>query len=483
MSKVEMNNQTPLLIPVVLAGGDGSRLWPLSRPDLPKQFLKISDEGTLFQSACRRLHSLSDGTSSPSPILIVANEKYRFQASKQLGALGIDGDFLSEPVGRNTAPALTIAAFQASKTNDPILFVTPADHAICSHQDFVDAAHEAIAEASKGGVVVFGVKPDSPHTGYGYIKSDGLTKKVQKFVEKPNLAKAEQYLEEGCYFWNAGIFVLRASVWLKSLKTFRPDIFSATKRVWDNRSEIENVTHFNEGLFSQIPADSVDYAVLEKLSGSDIPVKMIELNAGWNDVGSWEQLAKTMEADVQGNRVDGDVIICNTTNSYVNASSRLVAVVGLDSVVVVETSDALLVLDKKQSQDVSKVVRSLKNNERKEVKTSRKVHKPWGWYDSLDRGERFQVKRIHVYPDESLSLQKHFKRSEHWVVVKGIAEVTCGSRTQVMTENMSIDIPLGEIHRLANPGNEPLEIIEVQFGEYLEEDDIERIEDKYSRLT
>ncbi len=469
------------VLPVIIAGGSGTRLWPLSRSGFPKQFLALGENETLFQKACMRCVSLAGDQITNQPPFIVTNEEHRFLAAEQLREITTNGTLLLEPVGRNTAPALTLAALHARASGDPILFVTPADQTIQNDLAFQQAAIEAIELANGGALVVLGVTPDSAHTGYGYIKANLDDATVEQFVEKPDEHTAQQYLSDGSYFWNAGMFVVKASVWLKAIEIFRDDIAEATNKAWANHSTDGYFVRPNKALFEQIPAESVDYAVIEKLPGSFTPIKMVPLDAGWNDLGSWDAVWHTSATNSDGNALQGDVLCIDSTDSYVNASSRMVSLVGIDNVIVVETADAVLVADKARSQDVRKVVGQLKADGRKESDLHRKVYRPWGWYDSIDEGDCFKVKRIQVAPGASLSLQKHYQRAEHWIVVKGIAEVTCGEKVVTLTENQSTYIPLGEVHRLANPSKTPLEIIEVQSGSYLGEDDIVRFKDKYGR--
>jgi len=467
-----------MIQPVIIAGGSGTRLWPLSRSGFPKQFLALGGAETLFQKACLRCSTIA---SDIKPAIVVTNEEHRFLAQEQLREIGLtDTSLLLEPVGRNTAPAMTLAALQAmTEDDDPILFVTPADQTIQDAEAFQEAARSAVKLAMDNALVVLGVVPTSVHTGYGYIKADGDT--VAQFVEKPDLATAEQYLQEGNYYWNAGIFVTKASVWLKALEQFRPDIANATHNAWRNQMIDSHFVRPEKEAFKAIPAESVDYAVIEHLPNSDISINMVPLDAGWNDLGSWEAVWKISPTNNDGNALSGDVLSVDSSNNFVHASSRVVGLVGVNDIVVVETPDAVLVADKERSQDVKKIVERLKTDGREESDLHRKVCRPWGWYDSIDQGESFKVKRIQVAPGASLSLQKHYQRAEHWIVVKGTAEVTCGDNVLTLTENQSTYIPLGEVHRLSNPGKTSLEIIEVQSGSYLGEDDIVRFEDKYGR--
>lgn len=425
--------------------------------------------------------------------MIVTGEEHRFLAAEQLREAGVElGAALLEPVGRNTAPALTLAALTATSDGlDPVLVVTPADQTVANNAVFNQVMQDAVREASNGFVVILGITPDSPETGYGYIQAaaeaKGLAMLVQRFVEKPNVATAQHYLAEGGYYWNAGMFVLKASVWLRALEEFRPDILHATNFAWNQRSTDSNpATPFvrpGKAEFAAIPAESIDYAVMERCPGSKYPVKMIPLNAGWSDLGAWDAVWSVLPKDPYGNAYVGDVQTTDCCNTLVHATSRLVALVGVQNLVVVETPDAVLVADRSRSQDVKQIVNALQQEKREELTLHRKVNRPWGWYDSIDEGGRFKVKRIQVNPGASLSLQKHHHRAEHWVVVSGTAEITCGEKKLLLTENQSTYIPLGTVHRLANPGTISLEIIEVQSGSYLGEDDIVRFEDYYGRST
>ena len=396
---------------------------------------------------------------------------------------------LLEPIGRNTAPALTVAALAALENgDDPVLVVSPSDHGILDQMAFSAAVRKAITAASEGAICILGITPDHPETGFGYIRSGPVAnassddvRLVERFIEKPNLEAANRYLDEGGYFWNAGMFVVRASVWVRALEKFRPDIADATRSAWRVRSIDGAFVRPGKAEFNDIPSDSIDYAVMERCPGSEFPICMVPMNAGWSDLGAWDSVWDALEKDESGNAYRGDVVTIDSRNTLVHATSRLVAVVGVRDVVVVETSDAVLVVDKARCQDVKQVVSALANDGREEHALHRKVHRPWGWYDSIDDGQRFKVKRIQVKPKASLSLQMHHHRAEHWIVVTGTAEITNGEKTVLLTENQSTYIPLGEVHRLANPGTIPLEIIEVQSGSYLGEDDIVRFQDNYGR--
>jgi len=473
--------------PVIMAGGSGTRLWPLSRAGYPKQFLVLSGRESLFQQAVARLQGLGGDGIAVAPPCIVGNDEHRFLVLDQLRDLGLEPSaVVLEPMGRNTAPALTLAALAAAEHGaDPVLVVTPADQTVTDDAAFTAAMRQAVRLAAQGSIAILGIRPDRPETGYGYIRSatvagDGAPA-VERFVEKPDLATAEGYLKEGCYHWNAGMFVLKASVWMQALKRWRSDIAEATRAAWAVRATDAKFVRPGKAEFAAVPAESVDYAVMERCPGSGIDIRMIELDAGWNDLGAWEAVWQVAEKDGAGNASEGDAIIRDSRNTLVHATSRLVSAVGLSDVVIVETPDAVLVTDRQRSQEVKQIVNQLDREQRGEHTLHRKVHRPWGWYDSIDSGPRFQVKRIMVKPGASLSLQKHHHRAEHWIVVSGTAEVTNGDKVILLTENQSTYIPLGEVHRLANPGKVPLEIIEVQSGSYLGEDDIVRYDDTYGR--
>lgn len=472
--------------PVILCGGSGARLWPLSRSGFPKQFLCLTGKESLFQEATKRLICLSgEGVNICSPF-IVTNEEHRFLVLEQLREIGVEpGAALLEPVARNTAPALTLAALAAIENgDDPVLVVTPADQTVADAGAFNGAMHDAICDAAEGAIVILGVTPDRPETGYGYIQTavgPTPTLVVERFVEKPDEATARHYLAEGGYYWNAGMFVLRASIWLEAIERFSPEIAATVRAAWAQRSSDAVFIRPSAAEFAAIPSNSVDYAVMERCPGSGFPIRMAPLDAGWSDLGAWDTVWGVLPKDPHGNAHVGDVLNTDCSNTLVHATSRLVALVGVQNLVVVETPDAVLVSDRSRSQDVKRIVNALQQQKREEHTLHRKVHRPWGWYDSIDDGHRFKVKRIQVNPNASLSLQKHHHRAEHWVVVKGTAEITCGDNTILLSENQSTYIPLGEVHRLANPGTIPLEIIEVQSGSYLGEDDIVRFEDNYGR--
>jgi mannose-1-phosphate guanylyltransferase/mannose-6-phosphate isomerase len=489
------------VLPVILCGGSGTRLWPLSRSGFPKQFLALNGNETLFQQALLRANAISNSDTNLMAALVVTNEEHRFLALDQITELGTlfqtaKPQFLLEPSGKNTAPALTLAALAAmdqalSIKIDPILMVTPADQTIQNQIAFTQAMRMAAAKANEGAIVVMGIHPTHPETGYGYIQQSEKPDQfgafaVAQFAEKPNEALAKQYLASGDYSWNGGIFVLKASVWLKAIQTFRPDIYLACQLAFQNHSIDQTASGAtfirpNKGAFMEIPSESIDYAVIEKCPNSDFPIAMIPLDAGWSDLGAWDAVWKVGQATSDGNVISGDVMLSDTENSLVRATNRLVALSGVKDMVVVETADAVLVAHRNKSQDVKAIVSALEKEGREEKNLHRKVSRPWGWYDSVDEGERFKVKRIQVKPGASLSLQMHHHRAEHWIVVKGVAEVTNGDQVITLQENQSTYIPQGQTHRLANPGTEPLEIIEVQSGGYLGEDDIVRFEDTYGR--
>ena len=492
-----------LVIPVILCGGSGTRLWPLSRSGFPKQFLVLSGDGSsqsLFQQAVQRINTVASSEIEIGKTLVITNEDHRFLVLDQLRELKeMNAVLLLEPAGRNTAPALTLAAYCAAQLDkddgnqsDPILVITPADQTIQNNEAFTKALQDCIkvVESAEKTIAILGITPTAPETGYGYIQRTGNKDQrnayeVKRFVEKPDSKTAQTYIAEGSYLWNSGMFVLKTSTWLAALKEFRSDIEDASHKAWQAKTE-DNSGDFafirpGREEFKSIPSESIDYAVIEKCPGSRFPIKMVELDAGWNDLGAWDAVWQVGQQDQDGNVTSGDTLITNSKNSLVHASSRLVSAVGVENLVIVETADAVLIADRKNSQDVKNIVTQLEAQGREEKNLHRKVARPWGWYDSIDEGERFKVKRIQVKPGASLSLQMHHHRAEHWIVVKGIAEITNGDQVITLTENQSTYIPQGQTHRLANPGLEPLEIIEVQSGSYLGEDDIVRFEDVYGR--
>ncbi len=476
------------LQPVILCGGAGTRLWPLSREQYPKQLLALNGKDTLLQDTAHRVGAALDsaGRQVLAPI-VVANEDYRFITAEQLRATGVQpATIVLEPVGRNTAPALTLAALVALQTqSDPVLLVMPADHVISDSAAFRTAVARGFAHAEAGKLMTFGITPDRPETGYGYIRAaappaggDDI-RPISAFVEKPDAATAAQYLSSGEYFWNAGIFMMRASVWLAQLGATRPDIVTACSAAFAARSADQDFLRVGKDAFAACPADSIDYAVMEKLPAGLGMV--VPLAAGWSDVGAWDALWQLGSKDADNNVLQGDVMAVDTRDTLAISRSRLVALVGLEDTVVVETPDAVLVAHKSRMQQVKDIVARLKREGRPEADAHRQIHRPWGYYDSIDAGSRFQVKRIVVNPGAALSLQMHHHRAEHWVVVRGTARVTRGEEVFLVSENESTYIPLGTRHRLENPGKVPLEMIEVQIGTYLGEDDIIRTDDVYHR--
>jgi mannose-1-phosphate guanylyltransferase / mannose-6-phosphate isomerase len=482
-------NKSLNITPVILCGGSGTRLWPLSRNGFPKQFLMLSGTTSLFQQAVGRLSALSAPNIAINETLVVTNEEHRFLVLDQLREVpNVSATLLLEPIGRNTAPALTLAALQATANgDDPILVVTPADQIVQDSIAFTCALQNAIRVAATNAIVVLGVIPTGPETGFGYIKRQGAVGEnqeyiVAQFTEKPDLETAQTYIDSGDYNWNSGIFIVRASVWLSALKHFRVDILNATKASFVEATNDQNFVRPESTLFAQIPSESVDYAVMEQCPASNFAIKMVALNAGWSDLGAWDAVWEAGISDASGNVLQGDTLLNDTHNSLIIANHRLVSTVGVNNLVIIETADAVLVADRSQSQHVKLIVNKLEKEKREERFLHRKVARPWGWYDTIDIGDRFKVKRIQVNPGASLSLQRHIRRAEHWVVVKGVALVICGDESITLHENESTYIPLGQIHRLSNPGKVPVEIIEVQSGSYVGEDDIIRIDDQYGRL-
>lgn len=461
--------------PVILSGGSGTRLWPLSREAYPKQFLPLAGELTMLQATWQRVAPLA----ARGP-LVIANEEHRFVAAEQLQQVGAEpAAIILEPVGRNTAPAIAVAALEATRDGaDALLLVLPSDHVITDEAAFRNAVQAAASAAEAGKLVTFGIVPTGPETGYGYIKAaDGQgVRAVERFVEKPDLETATGYVSSGQYYWNSGMFLFKASRYLQELERFQPEMLARSRQAWQQARRDADFTRLDKDAFTAVPSDSIDYAVMERTADAVV----IPLDAGWNDVGSWTALRDVSQQDGDGNAHQGDVIAIDCRNTYAYAQ-RLVALVGLDDVIVVETDDAVLVGKADRMQEVKTVVAKLKAEGRSEATWHRKVYRPWGAYDSIDNGERFQVKRITVKPGGTLSLQMHHHRAEHWIVVSGTAEVTRGNEVILLSENQSTYIPLGVTHRLRNPGKLPLELIEVQSGSYLGEDDIVRFEDTYGR--
>lgn len=469
------------LYPVILSGGSGSRLWPLSREHYPKPLLPLVSEKTLLQETACRL----DDIEGLGDAVYVCNEEHRFLVAEQVTQLGKKpATIILEPEGRNTAPALTLAALYLVKQDpDAMMVVMPADHVMTEPQQFVTAVREGGVNAGQGALVTFGIVPDGPETGYGYIKRNGEISgtaafTVASFVEKPDLQTAEQYVSEGDYYWNSGIFLMRADRWLEEIGLYRPDILDACGKAVMQGTQDADFFRVSKADFLASPGDSIDYAVMEQTDRAVV----VPISAGWSDVGAWSALWNVCPKDSDGNVVQGDVIAEDTHNALLVAQHRCLATVGLDDVVVIETADAVLVASKDKAQDVKAIVNHLKASGREECKVHRQVYRPWGSYEGIDAGPRFQVKRLSVKPGAQLSLQMHRHRAEHWVVVKGTAQVTCGDQVFMLHENESTYIPIGEKHRLENHGNIPLEVIEIQSGSYLGEDDIVRFEDVYDRV-
>ncbi len=537
--------QQPMLIPVILSGGAGTRLWPLSRELYPKQFLPLTGERTLLQETVARLDGLDRLLGKVAAPIVVCNEEHRFLVAEQLRTLGVaPGEILLEPAGRNTAPALTLAALSALRAGqDGVLFAMPADHVVKDTAAFQEAVAKAASLAEQGRLVTFGIVPTAPETGYGYIQTGaqlrsapapragesagggnqgtGLREQepplpsgeragvrgeaftIARFVEKPGAETAAQYLASGDYYWNSGMFMMQAGVWLEAIGRFRPDILEACRQAHALGRSDSDFFRVDRSAFANCPSDSIDYAVMERLvspfagggyapspsplggegggEGNAFHAAVIPLDAAWSDVGAWPALWEIQDKDAEGNVTRGDVLTHHARNSMIVAQDRLVAAIGVDDLVIVETADAVLVASKAAAQDVKAIASTLKTQGRQEHAIHRRVHRPWGSYEGIDFGSRYQVKRITVNPGASLSLQMHYHRAEHWVVVRGTAKVTRGDETLVVTENQSTYIPLGVKHRLENPGAIPLEMIEVQSGSYLGEDDIVRFEDNYGR--
>ncbi|OQY16110.1 MAG: mannose-1-phosphate guanylyltransferase/mannose-6-phosphate isomerase [Desulfobacteraceae bacterium 4572_35.1] len=479
-----------MIVPIILSGGAGTRLWPLSREEYPKQLLPLNSDLTMLQETAARLNGMED-VAAP---MVVCNESHRFLVAEQMRVYGSDGgDIILEPCGRNTAPAVAIAALQAvSDGSDPVLLVLPADHLIQQVDVFQQAVAYGVHLAEQGKLVTFGIVADKPETGYGYIKAntdcplsavgdlannDSCAFMVDSFVEKPDLDTAQSYLDSGDYFWNSGMFMFKASKYLSELSTFNPEMHSACQIAHGSLQHDLDFLRLDAEQFAACPSDSIDYAVMEKTHDAVV----IPLAAGWNDIGAWSALWEVGEQSSAGNVVHGDVLTADANNCYLHAESRLLAGVGIDNLVVVETVDAVLVADKSRVQEVKEIVAQLKLQQRNEARLHRRANRPWGSYERVDAGERFQVKRITVNPGACLSLQMHHHRAEHWIVVHGTAKIVRGEETFLLSENQSTYIPLGTTHRLENPGTIPLEMIEIQSGSYLGEDDIVRLEDTYGR--
>jgi len=461
---------------VIMAGGSGTRLWPLSRAAHPKQFLALHGEGTMLQNTVKRLSGLDVQSS-----VVICNEEHRFFVAEQLREIDKLDAIILEPVGKNTAPAIALAAFLA-REDDPLLLVLAADHVVQDEVMFTKAVSDALPLAESGKLVTFGIVPQDANTGYGYIKrgkpqDTGFI--VDQFVEKPSIEVAKDYLASGEYYWNSGMFLFKASRYLEELKKFRPDIYQTCKSAVIETDADLDFLRINKEKFEACPSESIDYAVMEKTDDAVV----VPMDAGWSDIGSWSSLWEISEKDSNGNATYGDVILHESNNSYVRTDGKLIAVIGVDDLVIVGTKDVLVVAHKDSVQNVKTVVEKLKSESRPEWEHHREVYRPWGKYDAIDSGERYQAKRITVNPGAKLSVQMHHHRAEHWVVVSGTAKVTNGDRTFILSENESTYIPVGEVHALENPGKVPLEIIEIQSGSYLGEDDIVRLEDIYGRLN
>lgn len=468
-----------MLQPVIIAGGSGTRLWPLSRQLYPKQFLPLVDDKTMFQATLARLQDLHC-----APPIIVCNEDHRFIAAEQLRLAGAEHNgIILEPCGRNTAPAICLAALLAKDIDpDTTLLVLPADHHMDNPQAFLAAISAAEESAAAAALVAFGIKPSYAATGYGYIKSaepliDGQPQKIGKFIEKPDLERAEELIASGDYLWNSGIFMFRGDTFLKELETLRPDIYSACQQSWQTSAVDMDFVRPDTNLFSACPAESIDYAVMEKTTNAMV----MPMDPQWNDLGSWSSLLDLLPKNRQGNVEIGDTIAIESSNNYVHAENKLVATLGTNDLVIVDTKDALLVAHKDHVEKVKQLVDILKAEQRSEYIHHREVYRPWGKYDSMDQGARFQVKRITVKPEAKLSVQMHHHRAEHWVVVSGTAKVCIDNVEHLICENQSVYIPIGAVHSLENPGKIAIELIEIQSGAYLGEDDIVRFEDLYGR--
>ena len=465
--------------PVILCGGSGTRLWPLSRDSYPKQFLRLLGNDSLLQQTAKRLEAIE----SVQPVTLICGESSRFVIAEQMREIGVTGaTILLEPVRRNTAPAIAASALHAlAQGEDPILLVLPSDHVMGDSAAFTRAVSVAVQAAKAGDMVTFGVTPTTPETGYGYILADGSAAgqahQVVSFVEKPDLPTAERYLKDGKYFWNSGMLVFKASRFIAELKQFHPEMLAVCRAAVERASKYLDFVRLDAQSYSASPDISVDYAVMERTQKA----RMVPLNAGWDDIGSWASLWNVAEKDPQNNVVRGDALLEDCQNCLVHGTARLVTVVGMEDTIIVETADAVLVMKADKAQDVKKIVARLAASDRPEASQHREIFRPWGSYDSIGMGDRFQVKRIKVKPGAKLSLQMHHHRAEHWVVVSGTARVTNGDKEEYLTENQSTYIPLGVVHSLENPGKIPLELIEIQSGGYLGEDDIVRFEDWYGR--
>lgn len=481
-----------LLQPVILSGGSGTRLWPLSREKHPKQLLSLFNDETMLQATAARVKDFNGAVPVSEKLIVVCNEEYRFITAEQLRKVGFSNcSLLLEPVGRNTAPAVTLAALSAlEKNEDSVLLIMPADHNIADKEKFHHAIAQGLQQAINGAMVTFGIVPDRPETGYGYIQvgekmADSTALALKSFVEKPSLNLAQQYLADGQYVWNSGIFMMRASIWLKAIRHFNSAIANACSASIEQAKVDCDFIRIAKENFAHCPSDSIDYAVMEKLASApelEIPACVVPFQAGWSDVGAWDAVWQVSDKDADGNSLRGDILVEDSRNCLLISDSRLVACLGLDDVIVVETPDAVLVTNKANTSNIKRIISRLKTDNYSQTDSHRKVYRPWGHYDSVDSGEHFQVKRIVVKPGGSLSMQMHHHRAEHWVVVSGTAQVTRGDEVMILTANESTYIPLGVKHRLENLGIVDLEVIEVQSGTYLGEDDIVRFGDIYGRV-
>ena len=474
------------ITPVILCGGSGTRLWPLSRQHFPKQFLKLIGDTTLFQQSMSRAVALEDHDIQIEEILIVTNENHRFLVLEQLGELKLKTPvrILPEPEPKNTAPALTLAALAAQKTNpDSVLVVTPADHYVKDLKSFNEAMHCAIKAAADGTIVTLGVVPTMPDTGFGYIEYKGgeACKDVISFKEKPDLEAAKDMIKAGQHAWNAGMFILRSNTWLDAIQRSNPEIANAINTAWQNKTFDKWFTRADPVAFATSPSDSIDYAVMEKASALNVAVRLVLLSACWSDLGSFDALNEIQEKDKDGNIFKGDVVSLNTRNTFAISSKKNISLLGVENLIVIETADSLLVANKNDSQSIKKLVKFLEKNHQYLLKDHNRENRPWGWFETLEESKYYKVKRIHINPGRSISLQRHQKRSEHWVVVQGKASVQKDNQEFELNQNESTYIDINQVHRLSNKSNEILQIIEVQSGEYLGEDDIERLEDNYGR--
>ncbi len=466
------------ITPVVLCGGNGTRMWPVSRTDFPKQFLNlVGGELSIFQNTLLRMPSESQAA------ILVCNEHHRFILSEQISSLDVSIDsVILEPASKNTAAAITLAALSAIKDGkDPVLLVVPSDHMVKDKAEFLVCVDKGYKEAMQDKLVALGVQPGQPETGYGYIQRGEKTAEdsytINRFVEKPNQHSAKEFIASGEYFWNSGMFMFKASIFLEEINQYSPSIYQACKKSLNNHQDDSLFITVDKTIFNQCPSDSIDYAIMEKTTRASVVI----LHSPWSDIGSWASVWGVAEKDKDGNCLQGDVICQNGKNNFVHSSHRLVSLVGMDDVVVVETSDAVLVVNKCHDQDIKALVSELKEQQRKEHDVHREVHRPWGKFDAIDEGDRYQVKHLTVQPGKRLSVQMHHHRAEHWIIVSGTAKVTIDKKETLLTENQSAYIPIGAVHCLENPGSIPLELIEVQTGSYLGEDDIVRFSDDYGR--